>query len=1405
MKILVADDDPISRLVVQTALRTVGHECTTVNDGAQAWKAFAAERFDVVISDWMMPGLTGTDLCRAIRAHARGQTTYFIMVTRRGDAAQVFEGMSAGADDYLVKPFDPDELVTRLIAAERVTSLHLQLHEQRTELEGVNLELNAVTRHDPITGLGNRRALLQDLELLEARVARYGHRYCMALLDVDHFKSYNDAYGHQSGDHVLEVVAAQLTDHGRAGDAIYRYGGGEFLCIFPEQNMAAGVATVERMRASLQLLAIEHASSPLGVLTMSAGVAILDASNARSASAVLAEADEALYRAKQQGRNRVEQSSSRIVVVAADPRVATSGLDQGIDESSPIYALVDERGVVEHVSDRTVGLLALQHETLVGERGLDRIDPADLEQIALAWARVLATSGARERFTMRVLDGAARWRELDLEFTNLLDNPAVAAVAVTGFDITTGSLSQITRRLEGRLLKHLPTAVVVTDDTGTIVYWNDRATTTYGHRAAEVIGRQIGELQLTADESDPIERFEAATLESGRWEGEFEARRADGSVVPVRALVERLFDDEIGFHGYVSASTDVSEHRELEAAHAYELLHDSLTGLPNRLLFGDHLTGALERATRTGLRVAVIRVGLDDFGAINDRFGPPTGDAVLRAVADLIPAAHAVGDVVARLSGDEFAVCCEGLSDLVDACGVADAIARVVSSPFGSSDDTFVVTASLGVAMSGPGSHADGLLRNAGSAMRAAKTAGKGRVEVFDDAMHEEMRAQRARAVDLERALEAGEIRAWFQPEVDLHTGALVAFEALARWVRPDGVVMPASFTALAEETGLIGRLGRSILVDACDALATWLDAAPERPVRVAVNVSLHQLVDPAFPDMVRSVIEAARVPPGRVCLELTESALEDAQVAATALRQLKQIGVELAIDDFGTGYSSLGRLHLFPVDYLKIDRSFIAGMAVRREDAVLVAAMVQLAHTLGLRTVAEGIEQDTQLEQLAALGCEVGQGYLWDHAVPATDALRLVRSTEPFRHAMGDQGLTPARPVQDPGAEVADVSVAILAHELAAPITVLAAYAELLATTDDAELRAEAMTAIDRATKQARAALGLACDVAALAGGTLALDRGVVSLETIVHDAIDLAGVRGDPNLTVAVPDVLIEADGDRLVGVISNLVINAAKHTPPGTAVVISGTVDAANVIIHVVDDGPGVPAGQAGLIFRRFGRASRDTKGSGLGLYLARAVARAHGGDLSYQPVPTGGADFALELPLGHVSSTTRNTAKLYSADADIVASVAELFAATVRAGGKVVMIAAVERARAIEAELDARGVGRDAESFVALDATETLETVLRHGVPDGARFRDAVGAVILRLAASGAAITVYAEMVGMLWERGDAASAMRLEDFWDELGREADFTLLAGYSMPEPPGAGDLDGARRRHASVTGDDR
>jgi two-component system cell cycle response regulator len=307
MRVLIAEDDAVSRLILKRAVETLGHECLVATDGTEAWELFRANDVDVVISDWMMPGLDGLELCRRIREQPGSVYTYFVLLTALSERRDFLTGMQAGADDYLTKPLDRDELSVRLLAADRITSLHRRLAEQNAELERLNRMVAESARTDPLTGLGNRLRLREDLDALQARVERYGHSYALVLYDVDHFKAYNDRYGHLAGDRVLFQVAAALEKECRRGDGPYRFGGEEFLVVLPEQDAERAMIAVERVRQAIIALGIPHEDSqPSGVVTISAGVAILRPGESRSYEEVVREADEALYRAKRQGRNRAE-------------------------------------------------------------------------------------------------------------------------------------------------------------------------------------------------------------------------------------------------------------------------------------------------------------------------------------------------------------------------------------------------------------------------------------------------------------------------------------------------------------------------------------------------------------------------------------------------------------------------------------------------------------------------------------------------------------------------------------------------------------------------------------------------------------------------------------------------------------------------------------------------------------------------------------------------------------------------------------------------------------------------------------------------------------------------------------------------------------------------------------------
>jgi two-component system cell cycle response regulator len=308
MRILIAEDDSVSRMILQRAVQKFGYECLAAEDGEKALQIYReTPGVNVVISDWMMPVMDGLELCRRLREEQReGDYTFFVFLTALGDKEHLLEGMQAGADDYLAKPLDREQLQVRLIAASRVTSLHQQLTEQKAGLERLNLELFTAARQDNLTHLGNRLLLREDLATASGRVERYGHRYCALLCDVDSFKAYNDHYGHLAGDKVLKKVAGVIAKNLRSGDTAYRYDGEEFLALLPEQTLEQAKVVAERLRRSVENLAIPHQfAKPAGIVTISIGLSALPPGEPKSLETLLKEADDALYRAKEAGKNRV--------------------------------------------------------------------------------------------------------------------------------------------------------------------------------------------------------------------------------------------------------------------------------------------------------------------------------------------------------------------------------------------------------------------------------------------------------------------------------------------------------------------------------------------------------------------------------------------------------------------------------------------------------------------------------------------------------------------------------------------------------------------------------------------------------------------------------------------------------------------------------------------------------------------------------------------------------------------------------------------------------------------------------------------------------------------------------------------------------------------------------------------
>jgi diguanylate cyclase (GGDEF)-like protein len=426
-----------------------------------------------------------------------------------------------------------------------------------------------------------------------------------------------------------------------------------------------------------------------------------------------------------------------------------------------------------------------------------------------------------------------------------------------------------------------------------------------------------------------------------------------------------------------------------------QLLRDPLTGLPSRLLLMNRLQSAIARIERTGTHVAVLFIDLDRFKVVNDSLGHHAGDRLLVAVAERLRMAARRHELPARFGGDEFVLVCEDVADAQDAVVIAERLLKALAQPFDFDDVPAFVGGSIGIAMSGdPQAEPADLVRDADAAMYRAKQAGGGRWSIFDQIVRDRAVARQATEAALRNAIANDELVVHFQPEVAVASGEIVGVEALVRWERPGaGMVSPADFIPIAEETGLIVPIGKWVLHAACAQAKSFDDGR----LVIRVNVSARQLAEPGLADTVKDALAASGLPPERLVLEVTESViLEDGDRSVAALQALRDIGVGVSLDDFGTGYCSLSYLRRLPIDSLKIDRSFVRGLGHEADDDSIVTSVIDLARSLGVSVVAEGVETEEQLAGLRARGCDTMQGFLFAKPAPAAAvaALMAERST---------------------------------------------------------------------------------------------------------------------------------------------------------------------------------------------------------------------------------------------------------------------------------------------------------------------------------------------------------------------------------------------------------------------------
>jgi diguanylate cyclase (GGDEF)-like protein/PAS domain S-box-containing protein len=508
---------------------------------------------------------------------------------------------------------------------------------------------------------------------------------------------------------------------------------------------------------------------------------------------------------------------------------------------------------------------------------------------------------------------------------------------------------------------------------------NDAAVAHYGWSADEFLAMTIKDIRpeearaaLAVDLERPVEEIDRGAV----WMH----RTKDGSLIEVEVHGRPV--PAWGADARLVVAIDVTDRQRAEAALARRALRDDVTGLPNRALLLDRLSQALGRRRD---RVGVLLIDLDRFRRLNELIGTTAADDVLRAAGQRVCAVLPREATVGRWGGDAYLVIVES-GDRDEVRGFGDAVVASFAAPFETPERSVDVSVSVGAALSGRGSDAGSLLTDAENALALAKGSGRGQVALLDD--YGKYRAATRRTVEQElaEAIRDGQLRLAYQPQVDLRDTSVQAVEALVRWDHPDrGTIPPAEFIPIAEESGVIVALGDWVLDEACRQAAAWVRSGPPR---VSINVSAVQLADPAFPERVLDRLTAHGLSPDRLRLELTEHALA-APSAVHVLTQLSDAGIALSLDDFGTGYSSLAYLRRFPIDEIKVDRSFISGMETSERDRTIVSSVLRLGREMGLTTVAEGVETIGQAERLVQLGCTIGQGYLYCRPLPAAELER--------------------------------------------------------------------------------------------------------------------------------------------------------------------------------------------------------------------------------------------------------------------------------------------------------------------------------------------------------------------------------------------------------------------------------
>jgi diguanylate cyclase (GGDEF)-like protein/PAS domain S-box-containing protein len=666
-------------------------------------------------------------------------------------------------------------------------------------------------------------------------------------------------------------------------------------------------------------------------------------------------------------------------------------------EQSLVGLYVVQNGLVVYASPKAAELMGYDSPSeIFGVPTRVLIAPEDLPRLRENHRRRLSGEQTNIHYTYRALrrDGKCIWIEVHGSVCEYQGRPAVLGIAL---DVSQRVEFEHRSRVANRVFEAASEGILTIDAERRIEAVNPAFTRITGYRAAQAIGKPSRIMADGGARAGAIRDMLAQLAQSDRWEGELLDRRQNGEWYPAWLSISAVRDTDKNLTNYVVVFTDNTRRKEAEARLHFLANHDNLTGTLNRSGMLAKFADQIELARADGRQLALLFIDLDRFKTVNDTLGHVAGDQLLATAADRMRRQLKGSDILARLGGDEFTVLLDELPSLAFAAKVAERLIGCMSQPFMIGGQEMFVTASIGVACyPGDGNDATTLLKNADAAMYRAKERGRNTFQFFSKDMDSRSFEKLLLENSLRHALARNEFELYYQPQIATATGRLTGVEVLIRWHHPElGLMQPETFIALAEQTGLIVPIGAWVLQEACRQCKAWLDHGFEIQ-HVAVNLSARQFSADGLLDTVRASLDNSGLPSTMLELEITESTImHNPEEAVKLLHRLREMGVALSIDDFGTGYSSLASLKQYPLDSLKIDRSFVNGIPHDADDVAITEAIIAIGHKMQLKVVAEGVETAEQFAFLRDAGCEIAQGYLLGRPMPAAEFMRTFNGGE--------------------------------------------------------------------------------------------------------------------------------------------------------------------------------------------------------------------------------------------------------------------------------------------------------------------------------------------------------------------------------------------------------------------------